>query len=163
MSDLSESLTVAHMSWATSAIRSWLLISPEWPEGFAHGRSFVMSDLSKSLTVADLIWAKWANERMSDERWSKFPARNIRNENLIKGTKIEQKIRKSNKRYENRKEGTQIKGKYAKQRKETFFSVSRNNSKHFFLSYFRIFFSFAKRSKLPETVTCFVQLRISRN
>ena len=30
-------------------------------------------------------------------------------------------------------------------------------------SYFRIFFSFAKRSKLGETVTCFVQFRISRN
>ena len=30
-------------------------------------------------------------------------------------------------------------------------------------SYFRIFPSFAKRSKLDETVTCFVQFRISLN
>ena len=41
------------------------------------------------------------------------------------------------------------------------FAVSRNNSKLFF-SYFR-FFSFAKLSKLGETVTCFVQFCISRN
>ena len=84
MSDLSEALTVAYLSWATWA--------------FAHSCSFPLSDLSDSLTVAHLSWAiwatrsqsliwfernelnernermsewamsKWANERMSDER-----------------------------------------------------------------------------------------------
>ena len=69
LSDLSESLMVAHLSWSTWALRSRLLISSEWPERFAHSRSFVLSDLSKSLKVAHSIWAKWANERMSE-----FPA-----------------------------------------------------------------------------------------
>ena len=68
-------------------------ISSERPEQIAHGRSFPLRDLSDSLTVAHLSWAiwanrsqsliwferneqmsKWANERMSDERMSKFPA-----------------------------------------------------------------------------------------
>ena len=35
---------------------------------------------------------------------------------------------------------------------ETFFLVSRNNSKHFFSRIFVFFFSFAKRSKLGKTV-----------
>ena len=67
VSDLSDSLTS--------------LIFGERPERFAHitqkfahGRSFVLSDMSESLIVAHLIWAKWANEWMSDERMSKFPA-----------------------------------------------------------------------------------------
>ena len=64
----------AHFSWATWAIRSRSLISSEQPERFTHGRSFVLSDLSESLTVAHLIWAKWANEWMSNERMSEFPA-----------------------------------------------------------------------------------------
>ena len=79
LSDLSESHTVAHLSWATWAIRSRLLISSEGPERFTHGRSFVLSYLSKLLTFAHLIWAKWANEQISDEqirdKWmSEFPA-----------------------------------------------------------------------------------------
>ena len=74
MSNLSKSLTVAHLSWATWAIRSWSLICLERPEQLAHSRLFVLSDLGESLTVAHLIWAKWANERMSDERMSEFPA-----------------------------------------------------------------------------------------
>ena len=74
LSNLSKSLMVAHLSWATWAIRSRSLISSEWPEQFAHGNSCVLSDLSESLTVAHLIWAKWSNEQMSDERMSKFPA-----------------------------------------------------------------------------------------
>ena len=37
-------------------------------------RFFVMSDLSNSLTVAHLSWAIWANEWMSDEQMSEFPA-----------------------------------------------------------------------------------------
>ena len=57
-----------HLSWATWAICSQLLLSSERPERYAHGRSFVLSDLSKSLTVAHLIWAKWANERWANER-----------------------------------------------------------------------------------------------
>ena len=55
MSDLSESLTVAHLSLATCAIRSQSLICLEQPERFAHSRSFVLSNLSESLTVAHLI------------------------------------------------------------------------------------------------------------
>ena len=41
--------------------------------------------------------------------------------------------------YENRRKRSKLKGNYAKQRNETFFSVSRNNSKHFF----RIFVLFS--------------------
>ena len=71
LSDLSKSLTVAHLSWATWAIRSWLLFwheRHEQPERFAHSRSFVPSDLSESLTVTHLIWAMWANERWANEQ-----------------------------------------------------------------------------------------------
>ena len=89
MSDLSESLKVAHLSWATLVICSFvmsdisdLLICHERPEQFAHSHSFVLSNLSKSLTVAHLSWANWANcsfdfseiEQMSDEQMSEFPA-----------------------------------------------------------------------------------------
>ena len=73
MSSLRESLTVAHLSWATWAIRSLSLFWYEWPERFAHSHSFFLSDLSKSLTVAHLIWAIWANEQMSkwaNEQWA---------------------------------------------------------------------------------------------
>ena len=54
MSDLSDSLMVALLTWGTWAI--------------AHSRSFVLSDLSESLTVAHLIWAIWANERWVSEQ-----------------------------------------------------------------------------------------------
>ena len=47
MSDLSESLTVTHLSWATWAIRSQSLICPEQSERIAQIRSFDLSDLSK--------------------------------------------------------------------------------------------------------------------
>ena len=64
MIDLSQLLTVAHLSWVTWAIRSQLLICSEQSERIAHSRSF------------DVI--EWANERMSDEQipnpvftWSK--------------------------------------------------------------------------------------------
>ena len=50
------------------------LISSEQPEQFAQNRSFPLSDLSYSLTVAHLSWAIWANEWMSDEQMSEFPA-----------------------------------------------------------------------------------------
>ena len=68
MSNLSKSLTVALLSWATVAIRSqsliWhkrpeSLICPERCEGIAHSRSFDLSNLSK-----------WA---MSDEQMREFP------------------------------------------------------------------------------------------
>ena len=68
MSDLSESITVAHLSWATWAIRSRLLFWHEQPERFAHSRSFVLSDLRKSPTVSHLIWAIWVNERWAYEQ-----------------------------------------------------------------------------------------------
>ena len=74
ISNLSKSFTVAHLSRAPWAIRSWSLICLERPERFTHSRSFVLSDLSESLTFAHLIWAKWVNEQMSDARISKFPA-----------------------------------------------------------------------------------------
>ena len=58
MSDLSESLTVAHFSWVTWAIGSQLLLCPERSERIAHSCSFDFSNLSK--------WAnkRWANERI---------------------------------------------------------------------------------------------------
>ena len=68
MSNLSESLTLALLSWATWAICSLSLICPEQPEQFTHSRSFVLSDLINSLTVAYLIWAIWANERWANEQ-----------------------------------------------------------------------------------------------
>ena len=46
VSDLSDSLTIAHFLWAMWANSSWLLIFGERPGGFAH--------------IAHLIWAKWA-------------------------------------------------------------------------------------------------------
>ena len=80
-----------------------------------------------------------------------------------KGMKIEEKVRNSNKRYENRREGTNFKGKYAKQRNETFFSASRNNSKHFFRIF--VFFKFHetietwRNSDLFCTVSHFAKLK----
>ena len=52
MSNLSNSLTVALLTWATWAICSQMLICPEQSEWIAHSRSFDLSDLNK-----------WANER----------------------------------------------------------------------------------------------------
>ena len=45
ISDLSNSLTVAHLSWATLAICSQSLVSPEQSEWIAHSCSFDLSDL----------------------------------------------------------------------------------------------------------------------
>ena len=70
VSDLSESLMVAHFWWATWVICSRSLICLERPVHFAHSRSFVLSDLSESLTVAHLIWAKWAmSEWANSQPW----------------------------------------------------------------------------------------------
>ena len=69
VSDLSDSLTIAHFLWAKFFLRiAHSLISSERPEWFAHSRSFVLSDLSESLTVAYLIWAKWANEQWANSQ-----------------------------------------------------------------------------------------------
>ena len=73
MSDLSNLLTDALLTWATWAIRSQSLFWHERPEWFAHSRSFVLSDLSELLTVAHLIWVIWANNQMTDEQMSEFP------------------------------------------------------------------------------------------
>ena len=56
----------AHLYWAIWGNRSHLLICHEWPERFAHSRSFVLSksDLSEWLTFAHLFWAIWANEQI---------------------------------------------------------------------------------------------------
>ena len=54
---------------------------------------------------------------------------------------------------ETRREGTEFKTKDTK----------RNSVSQFRETLFSYFFSFAKRSKLGETVTCFVQFPISRN
>ena len=47
MSDLSNSLTDAHLSWATWAIRSRTLICLEQSERIAHSRSFDLSEMSE--------------------------------------------------------------------------------------------------------------------
>ena len=47
MSNLSDSLTVALLIWATWAIRSPLLICPERSERSAHSRSFDVSEMSE--------------------------------------------------------------------------------------------------------------------
>ena len=54
MSDLSNLLTVALLSWA---LATW-----------AHRCSFVLNDLSESLTVAHLISAIWANEQIPNPK-----------------------------------------------------------------------------------------------
>ena len=46
-----------------------------------------------------------------------------------------------------------------KQKRFLFREITRNT----FLSYFVFYFSFVKRSKLCETVTCFVQFHILQN
>ena len=55
----------AHLWWATSAIRSWLLIFFLQTERFAHSRSFFVSALSDSLTVAHFYWVNWVNRSWS--------------------------------------------------------------------------------------------------
>ena len=58
--------------WVTWVNRSQSLFSHEWPERFAHGRSFVMSDLNNSLTVAHVSWAIWAKRSQSLIKMSNF-------------------------------------------------------------------------------------------
>ena len=60
MSDLSELLTVAHLSWATWAIRSQLLRCLERSERIPHSCSFDLSEMSE-----------WANEWWANSQpWS---------------------------------------------------------------------------------------------
>ena len=54
-------LPFAHLSWGTWANCSQSFICHDWPERFAHGRSFFLSYLNDSLTVAQFSWAIWAN------------------------------------------------------------------------------------------------------
>ena len=54
MSNLTKLLMVAHLSWATWAICSWLLICLERPERFAHSHSFVLSVSSVWYPVCDV-------------------------------------------------------------------------------------------------------------
>ena len=54
-----------HLSWATWANCSRLIICLERPELFAHGCLFPLSDLSESLTVTHLSWAIWASRSQS--------------------------------------------------------------------------------------------------
>ena len=61
ISNLSESITVTHLSCATWGIRSRSLFCLERPEPFAHSCSFVLSNLSKSLTVTVLFTFHYIN------------------------------------------------------------------------------------------------------
>ena len=56
LSDLSDSLTVSHLSWATWAIRSQSLICPKQSDQIAHSRSFDMSNLSKWANSQPWCW-----------------------------------------------------------------------------------------------------------
>ena len=61
VSNLSDSLTIAHFLWATWANRSWSLIFGERNERFAH--------------IAHLIWAKWAihsHRSPKKRKWAKM-------------------------------------------------------------------------------------------
>ena len=61
VSDLSDSLTIAHFLWVTWPNRSWLLIFGEQPEQFAH--------------IAHLTWAKWAihsHRSPKKRKWAKM-------------------------------------------------------------------------------------------
>ena len=61
-----------------------------------------------------------------------------------------------------RRVGAKFKRKYTKYQTQHCFARFAKQLETLF-SYFRIIFNFAKRLKLGETVTCFVQFRISRN
>ena len=61
VSDLSDSLTIAHFLWVIWVNRSWLLIFGERPERFSH--------------IAYLIWAKWAihsHRSLNKRKWAKM-------------------------------------------------------------------------------------------
>ena len=78
-----------------------------------------------------------------------------RYETQIKGTKFELKVRNSKSR-------CKIVKKIYENTKRSIVSQFRETTRNTFFRIF-IFFSFAKRSKLDKTVTCFVKFRISRN
>ena len=66
-----------HFRWATWAIRSRSLVSSEWPEQIAHGRSFLVSDLSDMLTLllfgerSELL-THTAHQKRGNERFTHF-------------------------------------------------------------------------------------------
>ena len=83
---------------------------------------------------------------------------NKRNKTVTQCTKIQQKVRNSNKRYENRREGTKFKGKYAKRRNGTFFSVSQKTRNTFFIFFqFRKTIETRRNSDLFRTVSFFAK------
>ena len=74
----------------------------EWPERFAHDRSFLVSDLWKSLMVAHLLWVTWAIcthrsffwwatwaicSHRSPKSWNKWIAHFFNKKTYIKHTK----------------------------------------------------------------------------
>ena len=61
VSNLSDSLMIAHFLWGTWANRSWSLIFGERSEQIAHDRSFPLRDLCKWLMVAHFWWGIWMN------------------------------------------------------------------------------------------------------
>ena len=66
VSDLSDSLTVAHLSWATWAICSQSLICLQRSEQIAHSLSFDLSEMSKE------AMSEWANSQPWDKiRWDR--------------------------------------------------------------------------------------------
>ena len=79
MSDLSNSLTVAHLSWATQELRSQSLMCLEQSEWITHSRSFDLSEMSE--------WAneQWANEQIpSREKMWKNYSTAVTNERIKK-------------------------------------------------------------------------------
>ena len=68
VSNLSESLMVAHFWWATWANHSWSLIFGEQPEQFAHqkrGNERIAHFLNNKMQFAHLSWGTWANHSRS--------------------------------------------------------------------------------------------------
>ena len=59
VSNLSDSLMVAHFWWATWVNRSWLLIFGEWPERFAHITHFWWATWV-FCSHRSFWWATWA-------------------------------------------------------------------------------------------------------
>ena len=68
LSNLSESLTVAHFLWTTWVIRSRSLICLERSEQIAHSRSFDLSEMSK---MSKWAMSKWANSQ--PWKWWSWP------------------------------------------------------------------------------------------
>ena len=72
MSNLSESLSVTLLSWATWVNNSQPLFWNERPERFSHSRSFHLSWAIWANCSQSLIWSE-RSELMSNEWMSEFP------------------------------------------------------------------------------------------